>query len=319
MTRNSKPTRAIKPVEGPGLGLGGGAGSPVGLTAGLGRRALVVVAPLGRVVAVGVHAVDGGDPAVAVVVAQVLAPQPVAGGEREVVAVGVGDRHEPQLGRVDQLGECGVGAVAVDHVMGEAAYRLRPDPLPGVLAADVERRRPAAVTDAAGVPGHLEGDDVLALHRLADRDELGDVRMFGGELLELVLQAARRTVGPEHLVAVRGRDRPVLRRRPEASHQQAHADDRRHPLHRHLPPVALPRAGGRRAPTSGPCSKPVWRADQSSLIAAASRQVASVHAWRPPPRACVGDFECGQLLRGARRSPSSISDANRAATAWKES
>ncbi len=91
--------------------------------------------------------------------------------------------------------------------MGEAAHGLGTDPLPAVLAADVERRRPAAVTDAAGVPGHLEGDDVLAPHRLADRDELGDVRIFGSELLELVLQAARRTVGPEHLVAVCGRGR----------------------------------------------------------------------------------------------------------------
>ena len=100
-----------------------------------------------------------------------------------------------------------IGAVAVDHVAGEAAHDLRRDPLVAVLAADEERRRPAAVTDAAGVPGHLEGDDVLALHRLADRDQLGDVRMLGGELLELVLQAARRTVGPEHLIAVGGRVR----------------------------------------------------------------------------------------------------------------
>ena len=192
-------------VDRPGLGLRGGTGSPVGLTARLGRRALVVVAPLGREVAVEVDAVVGGDPAVAVVVAQVLAPQPVAGCEREVVAVGVGDRDEPQLGRVDQLGDRRVGAVAVDDVVGEAAHHLRRDPLPGVLGAEVERRRPAAVTDAAGVPGHLEGDDVLALHRLADRDQLGDVRMLGGELLELVLQAARRAVGPEHRAAACGR------------------------------------------------------------------------------------------------------------------
>ena len=52
------------------------------------------------------------------------------------------------------------------------------------------RRSPLAgdVTIAGGVPGHLEGDDVVALHRAADRDQLGDVRMLGGELLELSLR-----------------------------------------------------------------------------------------------------------------------------------
>ena len=272
-----------QPVERLGLGLRGWTGSPIRVTAALGRRALVVVAPLRRVVAVEVHAVIGGDPAVAVVVAQVLAPQPVAGCERVVVAVGVGDRDEPQLGRVDQVGDRRIGAVAVDDVVGEAPHHLRRDPLAGMLSTEVERRRPAAVTEAAGVPGHLEGDDVLALHRLADRDELGDARMLRGELLELVLQAARRTVGPEHPVAVCGRDRPGLGRRPEASHQQAHADHRRHPLHR-LSSRRPAREGRSTSFDIGPYSPPVWTADQSSLSRGATHRNLRTAALPPTTR-----------------------------------
>ena len=66
------------------------------------------------------------------------------------------------------------------------------------------RRQPVAVRDAAGSQGHLEGDDVGALHCLADRDQLGDVRMLGGEFLEFVVQSARCGVGAKDLVAGRG-------------------------------------------------------------------------------------------------------------------
>jgi hypothetical protein len=104
-----------------------------------------------------------------------------------VVAVGVGDRDEPQLGRVDQPGERAVAAVAVDHVAREPADHLRRDPLARVLGADVEDRRPTPVTQLRGPPRHLQGDDVLALDGLADGDQLGDGRVVGGQPLELVL------------------------------------------------------------------------------------------------------------------------------------
>ena len=135
-----EPDPAHQAVERPGLGLRSRARPAEGLAGGCGRRSFVVVGPLRREVPVEVDAVAHVGPAVAVVVAQVLAPQPVAGGEAVVIAVGVGDRDEPQLGRVDQLGEFTVAAVAVDHAMGEPADHLRGDPLARVLGPDVEDR-----------------------------------------------------------------------------------------------------------------------------------------------------------------------------------
>jgi hypothetical protein len=77
------------------LGLGVRARPTVGLVGRVGRGAFVVVAPAVVEVAVEVDAVARRDLAVAVVVAQVLAPQPLAFLEREVVAVGVGDGDDP--------------------------------------------------------------------------------------------------------------------------------------------------------------------------------------------------------------------------------
>src|SRR5690606_38246115 len=91
----------LEGVDGPGLRLGSRAGAPIGLAGRVGGRPLVVVAPLVGEVAVEVDAVTGADHAVAVDVAQVLAPQAVrVGGEGVVVAVGVGRQHEPQFGGV---------------------------------------------------------------------------------------------------------------------------------------------------------------------------------------------------------------------------
>ena len=59
--------------------------------------------------------------AVVVVVAQVLAPQAVAGGERVLVAVGVVDADEPQLGGVDELRDLEAGARALAVVVDEVA------------------------------------------------------------------------------------------------------------------------------------------------------------------------------------------------------
>ena len=88
------------------LRLGAGAGAAVGLAREVARRALVVVVPVRREVAVRVDAVlVGRDLPVVVVVAQVLAPEAVVGRERVVVAVRVGDGEEPQLVGVDDLGD----------------------------------------------------------------------------------------------------------------------------------------------------------------------------------------------------------------------
>ena len=83
--------------HGAGLGLGGGTAAAVGLIGRVRRRPLVVIAPVLGEVAVGIHAVADGDLPVAVVVAQILAPQPLDV-EGVLVAVGVGRDDEPQLG-----------------------------------------------------------------------------------------------------------------------------------------------------------------------------------------------------------------------------
>ena len=188
-------------VEGLRLGLGRRGRAPVRLAGEVGRRALVVVAPLGLVVAVGVDTVGIGDDPVAVVVAQVLAPQALAGLEREVVAVGVGDGHEPQLGAVHQVRDGGVAAVAVDDVVGQPPVHLGRDPLTGMLGRREQRGRAATVAGAVGPPRDLDGDDVLPVHRLADRDQLDDVGVVGRELLVLLLEPAGAAVGSEDLVA----------------------------------------------------------------------------------------------------------------------
>ena len=61
--------------------------------------------------------------------------------------------------------------------------------------------------------GDLEGDDVLALHRLADDDQLGDVGMGGGDLFELLLEATWSAVRAEDRVARSGEARRHLCRR----------------------------------------------------------------------------------------------------------
>jgi hypothetical protein len=58
-------------------------------------------------VAVRIDTIDTGDLTVTVVVAQVLAPQPLVV-ERVLVAVGVGDQDEPQFGGLDQILDGGV-------------------------------------------------------------------------------------------------------------------------------------------------------------------------------------------------------------------
>ncbi len=132
--------------HGLGLGLGGRAWAAVGLGRQVGRGTLVVHAPALGEVAVRVDAVVGlaADP-VAVVVGHVLAPQPVLGLERVLVAVRVVHADEPQLARVDEPRDLLVGAVVVDEVVERAAARLAREPLARVLHRVVEHGGPRVV------------------------------------------------------------------------------------------------------------------------------------------------------------------------------
>ena len=192
------------------LRLGSRSRPAVGLAAGIGRGTLVVVAPLVGQVAVQVDAVTGRDHTVTIVVPQVLAPQPLVRLKGEVIPVGVRDRDEPQLVAVDQPGDLRVGAVVVDEVMQQAADHLGGDPLTGVLSTEVEHRGLLAVPGLRGVLRELDRGDVLAVDRMADAHDLGDARVVGGHLLELLLEPAGTGVLLVDLVTLRGRQRRTL-------------------------------------------------------------------------------------------------------------
>ncbi len=191
----------LEGVDGPGLRFGAGARAAVGLAGGVGGRALVVVAPLVGEVAVEVDAVAGGDGAVAVDVPQVLAPQTVVVvGEGVVVAVGVGGEDEPQFRGVDDLLDPLVRRVRVQVVVHQPPGHLRGDPLPCVLVGHVEDGRFRPVPRVPGLPRELQGKDVLALDRLSDGDDLGEVRVLPRGAQDLLPQAALSAVRAEHAV-----------------------------------------------------------------------------------------------------------------------
>jgi hypothetical protein len=184
------------------LRLGGGRRAAIGVARRFGRGALVVVIPALVVVAVEVDAVAVRDRAVAVVVAQVLAPQTL-GAERVLVAVRVRHRHEPELARVEEVRDLRVAAVVLDEVPKQPPRHLRRDPLARVDRAHVERRRPRAVRELPGVLGHLQRDDLAALERPADHLQLHDRRVALRERVELVADAAGLVVGAIDLIAGR--------------------------------------------------------------------------------------------------------------------
>ncbi len=192
----------LEGVEGAGLGLGGGARAAVGLARLVRRGTLIVVAPLEGEVPVEVDPVAGARLPVAVVVAQVLAPQPPPVGRvRVVVPVRVGGEQEPQLAGVHQPGDPRVLAVVVERVVHQPPGHLGGDPLTGVLVGHVEDGRLVSVLGLSGVLGDLEGEDVLALDGPADGDDLGEPRVLLGGAQDLLLEAALAAVRAEHPVA----------------------------------------------------------------------------------------------------------------------
>jgi hypothetical protein len=145
-------------------------------------------------VAVRVDAVADLGHAVSVVVAQVLPPQPHVV-ERVLVPVGVGNREEPELGRLEQLADLAVvGPPLVDVVVHQPPVDLGGDPLPGVLGGAVEDRRPRAVRRAASTLGQLDRDDLAALCGVAEDLELHQLGVVARRGVELVADASRLVV-----------------------------------------------------------------------------------------------------------------------------
>ena len=199
-------------VDGLRLRLGAGRRAAVGLARGVVARALVVVAPVRVQIAVRVDAVARvADHAVAVVVAQVLAPEAVLRRERVVVAVRVDDEDEPQLARVDELGQLlggdaldglavrtdrgALAAVVVEEQPQLAPVGLAREPLARVLHARVEHRGARAVLVLLRVLGHSHRVDRLLLMGRADLLQVGELGVLLLELLhlrdEVVLRVAR--------------------------------------------------------------------------------------------------------------------------------
>ncbi len=130
------------------------------------------------------------DHAVAVVVGEVLSPQAVAGCERVLVAVGVVDADEPQLGVVDELrrllARARALAVVTDEVVEGPPAGFSRQPLARVLHRVVEDCGPAGNVRARCVLRHLEGDDVAPAVRGAGHPLGDDLGMVGKEALVLL-------------------------------------------------------------------------------------------------------------------------------------
>ena len=164
----------------------------------------------------------------------------------------------------------------------------------------------------------------------------------GRQLLELVLQAARRTVGPEHGVAVCRHIGRRRRDRRQDTHQQAHSDDRRNPLH-HNPlspghvvlrlqgPCSHPAPGADHPPA--PVSRGWRRSGQGEIVACGGRDrrlearrrtaTRQSHRRRGPPRRGApaprrGHRHAGPRAgrRRGRRRPGSHRCPTRSRTAW---
>lgn len=75
---------------------------------------------------------------------------------------------------------------------------LRRDPLARVLVGHVEDGGFGAVLGLLRVLGQFEREDVLAVHGLADGDDLGEAGVGPGGREDLLLEAAASAVRPEH-------------------------------------------------------------------------------------------------------------------------
>ncbi len=167
------------------------------------RGALLVVLPVRRVVAVRVDTVADLGRSVCVVVAQVLPPEAgVRARERVLVAVRIGDDDEPELVLPQELLDLLVaGPPAVHEVLHQPAVDLGRDPLARVLRRRVEDRRLAAVL-LAGVLRDLESDELPALDRAAEDDQLRDARVVPRDRVELRAMAVGTVVVAPDVEAV---------------------------------------------------------------------------------------------------------------------
>ena len=118
----------------------------------------------------------------------ILAPVAVAA-PRVLIAVGIRDGHDPQLGMIDEVAHRRIAIVAAHQAIGDARRDHRGDPFARVLRAVEQHRR-----RAGRVTADVERPDRAALARAADRD---DRRALGRERGELLQMRADRVVVAE--------------------------------------------------------------------------------------------------------------------------
>src|SRR5215470_8017639 len=113
----------------------------------------------------------------------VLAPGPVrAGGDVVLAAVGVQVGQDPDLARVDQIGDLGVGAVATGEQVHQVEGHLDGEVLAGVLV--VGEQHLGLVLVGSDVVGDLDRVDRPALVRGADRGAADQRRVGAGQLVD---------------------------------------------------------------------------------------------------------------------------------------
>ena len=169
---------------------------------GLRARRPAAAGPVVAVVAIDVGA-DRGRPGVRLAV---LAPGAIGrAGQVVLGAVGVDREDDPDLARVDDVGDPLVGAVAVGQPVQDRQRLLEREVLPGVVEA-IEHDLGLGLVDVH-VVGHLGDPDVAALVALADRAESDDVGVGGLGRLDV-----RDHLGIGVVAGIVGRE--VGRRRP---------------------------------------------------------------------------------------------------------
>ncbi len=150
----------------------------------------------------------------------------------ELRAVGVHREHDPDLARVHDRGDPRARSVAVREPVEDAQRHLQAHVLVGVVEAVVQDLGLGLV--AADVVADLRRQQLAAPVALADREQVDDARVGGGDRLDLVDHLGVRVVAPPALRELvrgpcrRGGDRrgdeddEDRRQEHEAAHESMH-------------------------------------------------------------------------------------------------
>src|SRR6185503_8398404 len=133
--------------------------------------------------------------------------------EGVLVAVRVGDEHEPELAGLEHvLDGLVIRSPAGDQMLEEASVHLGRDPLARMLQRAVERGWSGPVGDFVRALRHLQRDDLPTLAGMADDLELEELRVPLGEVVHVRPETVRAVVVAPDVVAARHLSRGRLTR-----------------------------------------------------------------------------------------------------------